>query len=283
MRKEREKHPLVAAADEQFGVLHRDDLFGLGVRAGAIHRRQQNGSLTYLHRHVYALGHTRLQAKGRWLAALLSCGDGVCLSHFSAAAYHGLWDEQEDDPVHVSTTNRLRPRGGITIHETRHLDRVDVYRPHPFLVTHIPRTLVDMADVTTWEEFRSVADRVKQLHLRKIRQAQERAPGRVGSPLVTRLLEAEDSHTKSEFERRYGQFCRRFGIAGPDDRNVAVAGHKADCVYWDARLVVELDGRSTHRRTLQMRKDRLRDSDYQLAGFHVLRLVSTTSIPPQRP
>jgi very-short-patch-repair endonuclease len=52
-----------------------------------------------------------------------------------------------------------------------------------------------------------------------------------------------------------------------------VAGHLADCVHRSARLVVELDGRAFHERRAQMRADRHRDTDYQLDGHRILRLV----------
>ncbi len=52
-----------------------------------------------------------------------------------------------------------------------------------------------------------------------------------------------------------------------------VAGHQVDALYVRERLAVELDGRATHGRRAQMRADRGRDADLQLAGHRVLRLV----------
>jgi very-short-patch-repair endonuclease len=91
--------------------------------------------------------------------------------------------------------------------------------------------------------------------------------------LVTRLIEADDAHTKSEFERRFLRFLKAQQLPPPDALNEDVAGHKADCVYRTRHLVVELDGRAYHRRRAQMRADRHRDVDYQLDGYLILRLV----------
>jgi very-short-patch-repair endonuclease len=268
----RERH-LLATADRQFGLLRRADLERAGLGRNAIDKRVATGRLTRLHRGVYALGHSALRDEGRRLAALWACGDGAVLSHLSACGFFGWWQEPADEPVHVTTTAAVHSREGLVVHRVRRLDRADVFRAHPFAVTTIPRTLVDIADLLAWDEYRAVADARPHLDLRAIRGAQARAPFRVGSPRVTRLLDADEAHTKSEFERRFLRFLRAHGLPRPSALNARVAGHKADCVFRAQRLVVELDGRAFHRRRAQMRADRRRDSDYQLAGFRILRLV----------
>jgi hypothetical protein len=179
-----------------------------------------------------------------------------------------------DDPdVHLTTTAHRRSRPGLRVHRTRSLGSIDVFRARLLTVTTIPRTFVDLADALTWPEYRALADAQRRLDLAAIRAAQERAPGRRGHGLVTRLIEADDAHTKSEFERKFLRFLSAHGIPRPDGTNVWVAGHKADCVYSARRLVVELDGRAHHARRGQMRADRARDTDYQLAGHRIMRLV----------
>lgn len=216
----------------------------------------------------------RLRDEGVRLAALWACGARTALSHFAGAAFHG-WDVTAPDGcVHLSTTRDIGSRPGITVHRTRHLERVDLHHAHPSIVTTIPRTLVDLADVMDLDGFRALADRQPRLDLGAIRAAQSRAPKRAGAPLVRRLLEADDAHTKSAFERRFLRFLAAHALPRPDALNEPVAGQKADCVYRTAaKLVVELDGRAYHERRGQMRADRHRDTEYQLAGFRILRLV----------
>ena len=74
-------------------------------------------------------------------------------------------------------------------------------------------------------------------------------------------------------ERRYLRFCRAADLPRPEELSVWTAGHKADCLYAAARLVIELDGRTHHERRAQTQEDRRRDADYQLAGFRILRLT----------
>jgi very-short-patch-repair endonuclease len=264
---------LLKLANRQFGLLRTSDLLAAGLTDDQLQTRREACRLTRVHAGVYAFGHTALRDEGHWLAAQWACGPSATLSHHSAAGYHG-WPVEPDGDVHVSVTGTIRSRTGLRVHRVATLDRADVFRPSPFRVTTIPRTLVDLADVLAWPEFRALADSLPRLHVAGIRAAQERAPGRAGRGLVSRLVEADDAHTKSEFERRFRRFLKAHRLPLPDDLNATVAGHTADCVYrTEPRLVVELDGRAFHERRAQMRADRHRDADYQLAGFRILRLV----------
>lgn len=265
--------PLLRLANRQFGVLTEGDLRDHGVSRFVVSRWLKSGRLTRLHRGVYVLGHKALRPEGRWLAAWWACGEDTALSHTSALACLGHGTEDELAPVHISTTREGTTRAGIVVHRVKTLHPLDVCEVGGFRVTTIPRTVVDLADVSCWQDFRDVADRIPKLHLAEVVRAQERAPGRRGSGLVNRLLDADQAHTKSEFERRYLRFCSAFALARPDDKNSWVASHKADCIYYGAKLVVELDGRAYHERRAQMRADRRRDADYQLGGYAILRLV----------
>ena len=81
--------PLVALVDRQWGVVSRRQLLALGVASGTISAWLAAGRLRPLHRGVYAYGHARLRAEGRWMAAVLACGPRAALAGRSAAA--ALW------------------------------------------------------------------------------------------------------------------------------------------------------------------------------------------------
>ncbi len=264
---------LLATANAQYGLLRAADLLAEGLTRDQIDRRLAHCRLNRIQRGVYALGHTAVRDEARWLATLWGCREGTVLSHVTAAAYHRMGLDVTHGPVHVSSTSRAKRRPGVVTHQVRHLVDVDVFRSGPFVVTRIPRTLVDLADVLTWAEYRALADAQPSLRVDRIREAQARTPFRPGAPLVTRLVDADDAHTRSEFERRYLRFAAAYGVPRPDGLNERVAGHRADCVYRAARLVVELDGRAFHRRRSQMRADRRRDRGYQRAGNRIIRLV----------
>ena len=112
--------PDVAVAEiaaRQHGVASITQLYESGVDKSAISRRLKSGRLHRIHHGVYAVGHRGLSLPGRFMAAVLACGDGAVLSHTSAAV---LWRllEPIDGPVHVSvpTTSGRRPRRGIHLH-----------------------------------------------------------------------------------------------------------------------------------------------------------------------
>jgi hypothetical protein len=269
----RSKVPALGAlCERQDGVVSREQLLALGLTAGRIESWVRHGRLHVRHRGVYAVGRRELSRQGEWLAALLACGPAAVLSHGSAAALHGMAADA-GGAVHVSTTAHGRSRPGLVVHRTRHLEPADVVTLGSFRVTRRPRTLVDLADVLPSAELRAVVDGLRRLDLRALAAAQSRAPNRRGAASVTRLLLTERRRTRSELERRFGRFCAAHGLPRPDATNVREAGHEVDAVYVGARLAVELDGRAHHERRAQMRADRRRDADLQLAGWRVLRLV----------
>src|SRR3954447_10812985 len=72
----------------QYGIVTRDQLRALGYGRHAVAHRIGKGFLFPLARGVYAVGRPEVSDKGRWMAAVLACGDGAVLSHSSATA---LW------------------------------------------------------------------------------------------------------------------------------------------------------------------------------------------------
>lgn len=274
LRRTPQEERLLKLANRQYGLLRQADLVSAGLGPGAIQARREACRINRVGEGVYALGHTTLQARGHWLAALWSCGEDDVLSHFTAGAFHGWRIPSADGRIHLSTIDETTTRDDLAVHRVKTLPTIDVFRPAPFRVTAIPRTLVDLADLMTWTDLRALADALPSLDIARIRDAQRRAPGRAGRGRIRRLIEADDAHTKSEFERRFLRFVLRERLPRPDELNFKVAGHLADCLYRAPRpLVLELDGRAFHERRAQMRADRRRDTDYQLAGCLIMRLV----------
>jgi predicted transcriptional regulator of viral defense system len=119
-RLQRERTVGVVAA-RQHGLIARRQLVALGFGRGAIRRWLECGRLHRVHGGVYAIGHARLTARGRWIAGVLACGEGALLSHASAGV---LWDllPPRGAQIHVTVPRRgaRRPRG-VTLHATLHL------------------------------------------------------------------------------------------------------------------------------------------------------------------
>ena len=70
--------------------------------------------------------------------------------------------------------------------------------------------------------------------------------------------------------------CELAGIERPAI-NVQVEGrsdvHEVDCLWRDARLVVQLDGFTFHRTRGDRERDAATDTDLELAGYRVMRLT----------
>lgn len=91
---------LADLARRQHGIVERGQLLGLGIEPGAIKRKINAGRLHVIHRGVYAVGHTAITVRGRWLAAVLASGPGAVLSHRSATALWDLGVGVRGDPRH---------------------------------------------------------------------------------------------------------------------------------------------------------------------------------------
>jgi hypothetical protein len=76
-------------------VLTRRDLEGLGFSKIAVDHRLETGRLHLISRGLYAVGRPELTPRGRWMAAVLVCGDDAMLSHRSAAQLWGIGYEEE--------------------------------------------------------------------------------------------------------------------------------------------------------------------------------------------
>ena len=81
----------------------------------------------------------------------------------------------------------------------------------------------------------------------------------------------EPAPVRSELERRFLEVVREEGLPMPVI-NARVAGHDVDFQWPRRRLIVETDGRATHDTPHQFERDRRRDLELSLAGWHVIRV-----------
>jgi very-short-patch-repair endonuclease len=195
-------------------------------------------------RGVYAVGHAGLGNKGRWMAAVLACGDGAVLSHRSAAELWGML-KPVSGPVHVTVpgTGGRRKRSGIHLHRSPHI-----------AVTTPARTLRDLRRTAPAKVVR-----------RAIRQAEyDRRPiGDQGH---------ETQGTRSEPERRFLRLCRRYRLPEPEV-NVKVGRFTLDFLWRQEGLVVEVDTYRTHGGRQAFEDDRERDAELAARGLEVLRFT----------
>ena len=260
----------------QHGVISVRQLIALGWSHAAIARAVRDGYLIRIHRGVYAVGHTRLTARGRWMAAVLACGDGALLSHRAGAALHDLW------PVPSGlidvTALTARKSDGVRCHRSRtlHPDDRDVVDGIP--VTAVPRIFLDMAEILTAQRLRTLLEQAQRrdlLNPARINAMLGRSNGHRGvAKLRAALAQLHDEApwTQSELERNFLEFVRAAGLPEPQT-NVIVDEILADCFWPEHNLVAELDGFDFHRDREVFESDRHRRTVHTLAGRRCINIT----------
>ena len=268
-------------AGRQHGVVSRAELLAIGLGPGAIGRRLRAGRLHRLHPGVYAVGHSAISREGRWMAAVLACGPGSVLSHRSAAE---LWGIRQPSDRRVEVATRKRSRSVPRIH--RHfaeLPKDEVIASRAIPVTTISRTLFDLAAVLSRHSLEHAMREAERLRLHDTLSLEAlllRHPGRRGAASVKeclhRLRELPRGITRGELEARFLVLADRAGLPRPRPNAWLLLGGRrfqVDFLWEGPRLIVELDGYSSHGTRAVFESDRSRDRALAVAGYQVVRVT----------
>ena len=261
---------LARLAARQWGVIGRAQLLSCGLSSTGVHRWVEQGHLHPLQRGVYALGHTRIPAEGRCVAALLYAGETAVLSHLTAAWWWGLI-ETEPRTIELSSGRHTRSTTGVRLHRPRRLMRA---RHRNLPVTPVARTLRDVAFLLPAKETRrtlSEADFRRLLDL--VACERQLGRGRPGAAALRRELERFDPNlglTRSPLEDEFLDLCGQHEIRLPRI-NVKLGSFTVDAVWFEQHVVVELDGGRAHGTAAAVVADRARDLYLRNAGYTVLR------------
>jgi very-short-patch-repair endonuclease len=216
-------------------------------------RRTRKALLHRIHRGVYAVGHAGISNEGRWMAAVLACGEGAVLSHRSAAALWTIAPPPSVIEVTVPGNAGRRPRNSIRIHRSLTLLPSQTTRRAGIPVTKPSRTLEDLKRALPSDQFAAALRQAEFLRL----------------PIGERL---EPDHTRSELERRFLALCCRHRLPQPEV-NVRVGPFLVDFLWRARRLVVEVDGFGAHGTRSAFEADRARDTRLKLMGYDVVRFT----------
>lgn len=274
--REEQAAALAGLAASQHGVLAHRQLIGLGFSVEQIKRLVRGRWLHRIHRGIYAVGHPRLTREGRYMAAVLACGEGAVLSHWSAAALWGILEPREP-LVAVSAPKHRRAHRGVRAHWVPELHPRDRTIRDGIPVTTVPRTLLDLAALGRPRLLRRAtnqADRLGWLNPRSIGDICERHRGRKGMAAfrqATAQLTPQTRRTRSDLEIAFVALCRRFRLPEPV-MNAKVQGYEVDAYFPKAKLIVELDGYEYHRTAIEFDSDRRRDAALKLTDHEVLRV-----------
>jgi hypothetical protein len=284
MRDKRRQHSrdgghdaLAKLAERQHGVVSIRQLTGrLGYSRNAVSRAAKTGRLHLLHRGVYAVGHTRISVHGKCLAAVLACGRGALLSHYSAGWLWGI-AKVNPEPFHVTTSVWRTPRRPLHLHQSLALASEDRALRDGIPVTSLPRTLLDLAAVARLDWLERMVERSEELELFDLRSMEDLLARTTGHPGHGRLRRAialykPTSFTRSGLEKRFLELCLEAGLPQPR-MNYVEEGFELDAYWPEFRFVVELDVFETHGTRAAFERDRKRQEDLLLAGIQMTRVT----------
>ncbi|MFD1506498.1 DUF559 domain-containing protein [Georgenia yuyongxinii] len=210
----------------------------------------------------------RLRAAG---AALTWPKGVICLR--TAALLHGM-PVTDDHLAHVLVSQHHRPGRGLMPH---YFPAADVRRVLSFRVTGRRATAIDCLALMPLAEAERLMAWVRTreiLTVAELRRAVDEWPGRPGVAQLRRLLADTSDGALSAAERRLHQILRDAGIRGwQADQPIIVAGRivaRADVLFAEAKLIVEVDGREAH---ADFEAERVRLNTLSLAGYTVLRFT----------
>jgi predicted transcriptional regulator of viral defense system len=267
-RDENAKLRVAGVAARQCNRLTTSQLQRLGISRTSIGRWTDGGYLHHRLPRVYAVGSPARTVESDLWEAVLYAGPDATLSHATAAKWLDMVDRWPP-VIHVSTPRRRRSLSGIWVHPRRTGLARTLHDALP--ATTIADTLLDLAaagEVALVRRSFARLDYQRRLHTGIVRQACRR--GRAGSVSLRAELDRYDplmARTRSDLEAAY----LRLGLPPPDDVNVLVGAASCDIVYYDAKLIVMLDGVGNHRSPAQVRRDLADAFALRQGGWLVLR------------
>jgi very-short-patch-repair endonuclease len=269
MPKERDKSrpdsAIARIAANQHGVVTTEQLLSAGLLSSGITDRLSTGRLHRIHRRVYAVGHRRLSDRGRWMAAVLACGEGAVLSHLSAAELWGIHrrvrrlsdvggrTEVVDVHVTVPSTAGIRRRRGIVLHRSSTLMPCHCTLGDGIPVTTPTRTLADVHPLLSPAQFSAALREAEFLRL----------------PVNDHF---DSDRARTDLEQTMLAICRRHRLPQPEV-NVRADRYEVDFLWRRERLIVEGDGWDAHQSRSAFEEDRARDARLAVLGYEVVRFT----------
>jgi very-short-patch-repair endonuclease len=255
---------LARIAARQHGVVSAQQLYAAGLLPSGVSDRVRAARLHRIHRGVYAVGHPNIGNEGRWMAAVLACGERAVLSHRSAAQLWGMirarrpssasaYGDQDSIDVTVRGDGGRAARAGIRIHRSLTLSPAHLTRRGGIPVTNPARTLEDLRRVLPGKQFAQALREAEFLRL----------------PIGNAF---KPDRTRTDLEGMFLSLARRHRLPQPEV-NVRIDRYRVDFLWRAQRLIVEVDGWESHRTRSAFEEDRARDARLKILGYEVLRFT----------
>jgi hypothetical protein len=246
-------------ASRAHGVASRRELLATGLSQRQIQGRLRRGSLIAEFPGVYRVGHRAPSVEARYLAAVKACGDGAVLSGRAAAWLFGLIHGPVPAPeVFTPTNRRIR---GVRARRSRRLDprEITVWRRIP--VTTVPRTIVDLPSLLSFDELSRAVHEADVRHGTRpehIESVLARCPNVRGAATLRAIASGDAPILLSKLETSFRALLIGNGLALPES-NRKRGAHYVDCRWPGNRLTVELDSFRFHRSRRAWEQDRERE------------------------
>ncbi len=220
-------------------------------------------------------------------AAVLACGDGAVVSHGTAAAFWGLWDNLPtliDVTVPCETGRKI---DGIRCRRCRYPEDEEVVTRAGVPCTTPARIMVDLAGMVGLRTLGRTVERaavLKLLDLDALDRSLHFAKGRRGLRGLAAVLadwrtpDGSLPDVRSEFEALVLPRLISLGLPRPQvNATLHVGGEDlmVDFLWARERVVVETDGAATHQTPVAFQRDRHRDQLLIAAGYRVPRVTWT--------
>jgi uncharacterized protein DUF559 len=227
-----------------------------------------------IHDGVYVTGDAPVTRWQRWWAATLTAPERY-LSQFSSGAAYGFltWDPGFEIVTTHGCGGRVR-YGDVVVCRSRSLDgHTGALRGLP--ITSPARTLADLCPRLSAKQLARCVREALRLRVVTCAELQAalatsgpRNRPRALSDLAASYARLPIHRTRSDPEAHALEVLDAAGIPAPLV-NVDVAGHEADLVWHDRRLIIELDGPQFH---LFATQDAIKTAAWEAAGWTVRRL-----------
>jgi hypothetical protein len=215
-------------------------------------------------------------------AGVWTLGTSAVVSHASAARLHRLDRFEDASSLEFTVDRRHRERGvaglGVVVHSTTCRLTGDIRHVDGLPVTSPERTILDLARAGVASALLEAAiDSALRLRLTTLAHIIDRidevkGPARRGIACLDELLVTSGGH--SVLERRFLRLVRRSGLSMPVPQVVHRAGSRhvarADFLFQEQNLVVEVSGGRGHSTAADRAKDAQRRNELQQMGRTVL-------------
>lgn len=258
-------------------VLTYDALQTAGVSKKAVAYRVGQGRLQRLWDGVYVVGPSRPSALSLALGGVAVTGYDGFLGH-RWGAY--VWDfgPLPGLPVDVTVTrgSRRGRAGKVRVHLSRILDPRDTTTRRGIPILSPARILLDIAATATPDELERLAADAQIAGVvteRQIADVLGRAGRHHGAARLAAVISEVRGLTRAESERILRRLLRDAGLPQPECDAPLLGRYRADFLFRDQRLILEVDGFGTHGHRRAFEADRRRNAELAAAGFTVMQIT----------